>query len=156
MSQNNPKVHAALAIACIALALSVYTAVRGSSDPKTGGKCVDQEARDQTAKLRQTVADRDAVITRLVRGAGAPAASATAAAPSAPSTLAAPPAAAPESGPRLYTHFEIPNPAVSVTQKADGTYDIRTTDPALAGSVMQITAVTPSGDEDKLVIRIPQ
>jgi hypothetical protein len=152
MSQNNPKVLAGLAIACVALALSLYTAVRGSSAAKTGDKCVDQEARDQTARLRQTIAERDAVITRLVRGASAPAASPTAAAPSAPP----PPAAAPESGPRRYTHFEIPNPAVSVTQKDDGTYDIRTTDPALAGSVMQITAVTPSGDEDKLLIRIPQ
>lgn len=152
MSQSNPKVHAALAIACVALALSVYTAVRGSSDAPAGGKCVDQEARDQAAKLRQTLAERDAVLTRLVRGAAASGASATAAAPSAPP----PPAAPPESGPRRYVHFEIPNPAVSVTQKDDGTYDIRTTDPALAGSVLQITAVTPSGDEDKLLIRIPQ
>lgn len=148
MSQNNPKVHAALAIACIALALAMYTAVRGSSDAKTGDKCVDQEARDQTARLRQALAERDAVVTRLVRSASAQGAGAAAASP--------PPATPPEPGPRRYAHFEIPNPAVSVTQKDDGTYDIRTTDPALSGSVMQITAVTPSGQEDKMLIRIPQ
>ena len=152
MSQNNPKVHAALVIACVALAVAVYAVVRRSSDARPGGACVDQEARDQTARLRQAVAERDAVVTRLVRGAAAQGASSTAAAPPSPS----PPAPPPEPGPRRYTHFEIPNPAVSVTQKDDGTYDIHTTDPALAGSVMQITAVTPSGDEDKLLIRIPQ
>jgi hypothetical protein len=152
MSQNNPRGYAALGIACIALALSIYTAVRGSGDDRAGGKCVDQEARDQAARLRQTLADRDAVVARLARTVtaqgGGPAAAALAAA--APAT---PP---PDPGPRRYTHFEIPNPAVSVTQKDDGTYDIRTTDPALAGSVMQVTAVTSSGDEDKLLIRIPQ
>jgi hypothetical protein len=42
-----------------------------------------------------------------------------------------------------------------VTQKDDGTYDIRTTDPALSGTTMQITAVTATGDEDTLFIRIP-
>lgn len=151
MSQNHSKVHAALAIACIALALSVYAAIRGGAgDAKPTGTCVDQEARDQTARLRQALAERDAIVTRLVR-AGAPGAGSAVSAPSSPS----PPGTPPEPGPRRYTHFEIPNPAVSVTQKDDGTYDIRTTDPALAGSVLQITAVTPSGEEDKLLIRIP-
>lgn len=151
MSQNNPKVLAALAIACIALALSVYTAARRPRDAEPG-KCVDQEARDQMARLRQALAERDAVVTRLVRSAAAASPSTAVAEPLPPS----PPATPPEPGPRRYAHFEIPNPAVSVTQKDDGTYDIRTTDPALAGSVMQITAVTPSGEEDKFLIRIPQ
>lgn len=150
MSQNNPRGYAALGIACIALAVSIYTVVRGSGDGRAGGTCVDQEARDQAARLRQTLADRDAVVARLARTVtaqgGGPAAVAAAAA-------ATPPR---DPGPRRYTHFEIPNPAVTVTQKDDGTYDIRTTDPALAGSVMQVTAVTPSGDEEKLLIRIPQ
>jgi len=93
--------------------------------------------------------ERDAQLARLARAASAPSSSSNPTGPSpSPSTPSDP-------GPRRYTHFEIPNPAVTVTQKEDGTYDIRTTDPGLAGSVMQITAVTGSGEEDKLFIRIP-
>lgn len=152
MSQNNPKVHAALAIACIALALAIYTVVRGPSDAKATGSnaCIDREARDQTDKLRRALAERDALVAQLARAANAPGSTSTAVEPSQrPSPL-------PDPIPRRYARFETPNPAVSVTQKDDGTYDIRTTDPTLAGSVMQITAVTQSGDEDKLLIRIPQ
>src|SRR5262249_15324319 len=108
--------------------------------------------RDQTARLRQALVERDAVITRLARSAPAASPSTAVAEPLPP----LPPATPPESHPRRYAHFEIPNPAVSVTQKDDGTYDIHTTDPTLAGSVMQITAVTPSGEEDKFLIQIPQ
>jgi hypothetical protein len=151
MSQSNSKVHAALAIACIALALSIHTAVRGASEARPAGSStyIDQEARDQIDKLRRAVAERDALVARLARAANAPGSSSTAVEPSQP--LQAPP----DPGPRRYTHFEIPSPAVSVTQKDDGTYDIHTTDPTLAGSVIQITAVTQSGDEDKLLLRIP-
>lgn len=155
MNQHNLKIYAALAIACIALALSIHTAVRGPSEAKANGStCIDQEARDQMAKLRRALTERDALVAQLARAAnasgGTPAAAPTAVEPSQQ------PPTPPQPGLRRYTHFEIPNPAVSVTQKDDGTYDIRTTDPALAGSVMQITAVTQSGDEDKLLIRIPQ
>jgi hypothetical protein len=151
MSQNNPKVVAALAIACIALALSIHTAVRGPSEANGTGSsaCIDQEARNQVDRLRGALAERDALIARLARAANAPGAVPTTAGPSPP--LAGPP----DPGPRRYVHFEIPNPAVSVTQKDDGTYDIRTSDPTLAGQVVQITAVTQSGEEDKLLIRIP-
>jgi len=151
MSQNNSKVHAALVIACIALALSMYAVVRGPSDATTAGAnaCIDQEARAQTDKLRRALVDRDALVARLARAVNAPGGS-TAGEPA--QRLPAPP----DPGPRRFTHFETSNPAVSVTQKDDGTYDIRTTDPSLAGSVMQITAVTESGQEEKLMIRIPQ
>ena len=150
-SQHHRKVYAALAIACLALAVSIYTAVRGRGEaPETGPKvCIDQEARDQTDKLRRLLAERDARLDRLARAAGAPSSSPTPAEPSPASSTT------PDPGPRRYTHFESPNPAVTVTQKEDGTYDIRTTDPGLAGSVLQITAVTGSGEEDKLFIRIP-
>jgi hypothetical protein len=152
MSQNNPKVYVALVIACIALALSIHTAVRGPNEAKPIGSsaCIDQTARDQLDKLRRALAERDALVARLARADHVPSNSSNAIEASQP--LSTPP----DMGPRRYAHFEIPNPAVSVTQKDDGTYDIRTTDPALAGSVMQITAVTQSGDEDKLLIRIPQ
>jgi hypothetical protein len=49
----------------------------------------------------------------------------------------------------------VPNPAVTVTQKPNGTYDIRTTDPKLSGTSLAIKAVTSSGDEDTLVIQVP-
>ncbi len=152
MSQNNPKVYAALVIACIALALSMYTVVRGPSDAATTGSnaCIDQEARAQTDKLRHALAERDALVARLARAVNTPGGTSST---GEPSPRAATP---PDPGPRRFTHFETSNPAVSVTQKDDGTYDIRTTDPSLAGSVMQITAVTESGDEEKLMIRIPQ
>jgi hypothetical protein len=152
MSQNNPKVHAALVIACIALALSMYAVVRGPSEATTTGAnaCIDQEARAQTDKLRRALADRDALVARLARAVNAPGNASGAGEPS--QRLPAPP----DPGPRRFTHFETSNPAVSVTQKDDGSYDIRTTDPSLAGSVMHVTAVTESGEEEKLMIRIPQ
>jgi len=151
MSENRPKLPAALVIACAALALSIYAVARGASNAKEPGAnaCIDQEVRAQLDKLRRALAERDAVIARLARAASAPSGTSTAAEPSPR------PVTPPDPGPRRYARFETPNPAVSVTQKADGTYDIHTTDPALAGSVMQVTAVTQSGDEDKLLIRIP-
>jgi len=150
MSQN-PKLYAALVIACLALALSIHTALRGPSEAKPTGAsaCIDQEARGQLDQLRRAVVERDAVVAQLARAGNAPGSASTAAEPSPPR------ATPPEPGPRRYVHFEIPNPAVSVTQKDDGTYDIRTTDPALAGSIIQVTAVSPSGQEDKLLMRIP-
>jgi hypothetical protein len=151
MGRHNLKVYAALAIACLALALSIHTAVRGPGDAKATGSnaCVDREARDQMDKLSRALAERDARLARLARTASSPGGD--------PATAGSQQPPAPrEPGPRRYVHFEIPNPAVSVRQKDDGTYDIRTTDPSLAGSVLQITAVTKSGDEDKLFIRIPQ
>jgi hypothetical protein len=151
MSQNNSKIYAALAIACLALVLSLHTAMRGPSEAKApgAGACVDQVARDQVDKLRGALAERDAIIARLARAANAP--SGATAAPEPPPSPATPP----EPGPRRYVHFEIPSPAVSVTQKDDGTFDIRTTDPTLAGSVIQVTAFTQAGGEDKLLMRIP-
>jgi hypothetical protein len=152
MNQDSRKVYAALAIACLALALSIHTAVRGRSEGKPTGPsaCIDQEARDQTDQLRRAVVQRDALVAQLARAANAPAGTPTA---PEPSPRPAPPS---EPGPRRYAHFEVSNPAVSVTQKDDGSYDIHTTDPSLAGSVLQVTAVTQSGEEDKLLIRIPQ
>jgi hypothetical protein len=147
------KGYAALAIACLALAVSVYTALRGREPAPAAAPaaCVDQEARAQTDELRRLLVARDARIAQLAATA---AAAGSPAGPAAGAAAAAAPPVAP--GPRRYTHFEIPNPAVTVTQKEDGTYDIRTTDPALAGTVIEITAVTGSGEEDKMLIRIPQ
>ncbi|MGH2901763.1 MAG: hypothetical protein ACRDMZ_24020 [Solirubrobacteraceae bacterium] len=49
----------------------------------------------------------------------------------------------------------MPNPAVTVTQKPNGTYDIRTTDRKLSGTSLAIKAVTASGDQDTLIIQVP-
>lgn len=151
MSQNT-KLNAALVIACAALALSVRGALRGPTEatPAGGPTCVDQQARDQTERLRRAMAERDIATAGLARSAGAPAASSQSPSPS-PSSPSPPP----EGSPRYYAHFEVPNPAVTVTQKTDGTYDIRTTDPKLSGTTLKITAVTQAGDEDTLFIRIP-
>jgi hypothetical protein len=157
MSQNL-KLYAALGIACLALALSVHTALRGSRGATAPGSaaCVDPEARAQTALLRQALAERAAGLGRLGRTASAPDI-----APSAPDTAPSTVEPAPRREPseprrRQYARFETRNPAVSVTQQVDGSYEIRTTDPSLAGSVMEVTAVTSSGEEDKVFIRVPQ
>jgi hypothetical protein len=159
MSQNHSKVHAALAIACLALALSIYAAVRrpsGGESPATHA-CIDPEARDQVAVLRRALAERDALVGRLARAADAAGdGSNVAGKASPPGERSRGPETPSDPGRRRYAHFETPNPAVSVTQNADGSYDIRTTDSSLAGSIMQITAVTPSGEEDKVFVRIPQ
>jgi hypothetical protein len=155
MNQNSPKLVAALVIACLALALAMYAALRGPGAPAAGGTCADQEARDRIEQLRRALAERDALVARLARAASAPAVPAE---PSPPREAPAepPPEAPAGPGRPRYARFETPNPAVSVTQNADGSYEIRTTDPALAGSVMQVTAVTASGAQDKVFIRIPQ
>jgi len=151
MSQNSPKLVVALVLAGLALAVSVHTALRGPAAPAASDRmCIDQEARDRTDRLSRALAERDALVARLARAASAPV-------PPADTVESPPaPAAPPEPGRRRYARFETPNPAVSVTQNADGSYEIRTTDPALAGSVMQITAVTASGAQDKVFIRVPQ
>jgi hypothetical protein len=150
MSQHNPKVYAALGIASLALALSIYTAVRGRSEASAPGSsaCVDPDARAQVEKLRRALVERDARLAQLARATNVPG-------PDPAPVEAAQPAAPADPESRRYTRFEIPNPAVTVTPKDDGTFDIRTTDPALAGTVMQITAYTQSGDEQKVLIRIP-
>ncbi len=144
---------AALTVAGIALALSIYSTVRPSSQSKAAGPavCIDQEARGQLDQLRRAVAQRDAVIARLTATATMPSLDPTRGEP----LPTPPPSPAADPGPRRYARFEIPNPAVSVTQKADGLLDIHTTDPALSGSILTIVAVTESGDEDKFLIRIP-
>lgn len=157
-SRGTRAVYAALVIGCVALALAGYAVIRGGGGARgaAGAQCVDPEARAQLDQLRRALADRDALIARLVRAPAMPGVPGAPGGSALPAGSAQPAAAPPDPGPRLYTHFEIPNPAVTVTQKPDGILDIRTTDPSLAGQVMPITAVTKSGEEDKMLIRIPQ
>jgi hypothetical protein len=156
MTQNT-KLNAALVIAAAALAVSIYTAVRGPGDAASATHvCVDRDARDQADRLRKMLVERDALVTRLARAASAP----PGVPPSSPAAEpanagASQPSTPPDRKPRRYTHFEVPNPAVTVTQKDDGTYDIRSTDPRLSGTTLRITAVTQSGEEDTLLVRVP-
>src|SRR5262245_19400661 len=140
MSQgpSNRKFYAALAIAGLALALSIYATVRGQrSAPSAGsGVCVDQEARTQADRLRRALMERDALIARLAAAANVPGELRPVEAPALPVPAPKP---AEDRVSRRYARFEIPNPAVSVTQQADGKLEIRTTDPSLAGSVIYIT-----------------
>jgi hypothetical protein len=157
MSQNRWKAYVVPVIACAALALSIDAMRAGGpsvpSGPSGAERCVDQDAREQIDRLRRALADRDALVARLARASGTQgSAGATIEAAPPPSP---PPAEPVAPAPRRFVRFESPNPAVSVTQKADGSYDIRTTDPALAGTVVQITAVTAAGEEEKVLIRIP-
>lgn len=139
------KGYAALVLACAALALAIHAELRGAPPPGPAA-CVDQTARDQVTQLRRAVAERDAVLARLPPATAAPGAAR-------PAEPAEPPPADP--GPRRYVRFEVPNPAVRVTQKDDGTFDIRSTDPSLAGSILTVTAISESGAEDKVLIRVP-
>jgi hypothetical protein len=140
----------AVYIAGLALALAIYAVARG---PRTE-PCVDLQARDQLGALRRELAQRDATIQRLTRAPDAPA---TVAAPApAPADREPRFAPSPEPAQRRFARFETANPAVHVTQNADGGYDIQNTDPSLAGSVVEVTAVAPSGDQTKVLIRIPQ
>jgi hypothetical protein len=161
--QHNVKVYAPLAIAGLALAISIVTAVRGAGGAPAGGSgaCVDPEAREQLEKLRRALAERDVLLARLARapgGSGGSGGAGGAASGEAGSGGEAPQpgAAGSDAAARRFVRFVIPNPAVSVTQKEDGSYEIRTTDPSLVGSVLQVTGVTQSGEEQTLLIRIPQ
>jgi hypothetical protein len=153
---RDPKVYAALVIACAGLTLSIHTALREPvATTAPGAAYVEQRSRDQIEQLRRALAERDAMIARLARppvglGSSPPGADVPPVAP------AQQPSASRDLGPQRFAHFNVPNPAVSVTQKADGLYDIRTTDPALAGTVIQVSAVTESGEEVSLLLRIPQ
>jgi hypothetical protein len=156
---NKPRI--ALILACAALVLAgyaVYTARASGGASANGGACVDQNAREQVALLRRALVERDALVAQLARAAHVPAAvpSPTEAPTEPPSEAPPRPEVALDVRRRRYARFDSPNPAVSVTQNADGSYEIRTTDPALAGTILQVTAVTPSGDEDKVFIRVPQ
>lgn len=153
---SNARFYAAVAIAGVALALAIRANVRGgSASPGSGSACIDEVARTRTEELTRAIAQRDQVIAQLSRAAMVASvpggASASQGSPPAP-----PPALPGSSAIRRYAHLETSNPAVTVVQKDDGTYDIRTTDPALVGQTIIVTAVTATGEEDKMMIKIPE
>ena len=147
--------YAALVVAGGALALSIHTAVRDRGDAAgtpTGGVCVDADARAELAQLRRVAAIRDARVRVAAAAAGA-AGAAAAGGSDGDAVEATAPTVAP--GPRRYTRFEIPEPAVTVTQGADGAIEIHTRDPALSGRVLTIHAITDGGERDEMMIRVP-
>jgi hypothetical protein len=140
----------ALVIATIALVIAIHGHGRSNvpdakhADPAA---CVDQQAREQTEKLAVAVArqnaQRDERIAELAAGDHADRGSDANKAP-----------APRDSGPVLFEHFDVPNPAVTVTQKPDGVIEAHATDPGLKGTVMTIKAYTKSGDEQTMYVRI--
>jgi hypothetical protein len=70
------KLHAALAIACLALALSIYTAVRGPGGAPAAitSETIDRYATEQTDKLPPVIAARDGKRARIPRPQSGPAA----------------------------------------------------------------------------------
>jgi len=146
------------AIACVAVGL-VVAAVAGRTRGAASiapGACVDGAARDQITELRRVVMEQAARTTQLARVAERLPTPATAAAPAPRQAAPRQAAPAPDLGPRRYARFEASSDALRVEQRPDGTYDVRTTDPALAGSLARVVAVTASGDEDELIVRIPE
>src|SRR5262249_27726864 len=117
------------------------------------GACVDQQARDQTERLRRLLTERDAMLTQLARSASSPAATPLQSPSGPPSGPPSAPSETPR--PRRFTRFEVANPAVTVSQNDNGTYHGHTTYPKLAGSTVQVTAVAENGDEMTLYIRVP-
>jgi hypothetical protein len=158
---RSPVGHIALGAAFLAVALSIYAINRVGPGRYVEHVCVDEEARREVAALRQTVAQRDAVIASLGRridgasGSGSGSAGA-ATVPGAPTDPANPgPPVVEQADARRFVRFEVPNPAVTVTQKDDGTLEVRTTDPSLAGSVLTVTAITANGHQERVLVRVP-
>jgi hypothetical protein len=112
--------------------------------------CVDEDARRDLAMLTRTVAERRASEPK----PGTPAPPPPIATPGTTSTPGAA-TSTPDASPRRYQSIKSPNPALSVAQKDDGSYEIKTTDPALSGSVVVVTGVRPSGEEETLFVRVP-
>lgn len=139
--------YAALAIAVVALVLAIRASMRTSSvAPAAKADCVDQQARERLDAMSRTLAERELAIARLTSSLANAGSAGTSATPALPQG---------SDGIVHFAHIESPNPAVTVTQKADGSYDIRTTDPKLSGQIIVVTAVTATGEEQKLNVRVP-
>jgi hypothetical protein len=114
--------------------------------------CVDADARAAVERLRREVALNEAAqrVSALPPGVLPPGA------PGAPP--AAPLAAegrVPVGEFRRYARIETSNPNVTVAQRQDGSYDVKTSDPSLAGTVLPVKAISSDGYEDTILIRIP-
>ncbi len=160
MAESKREIYAVGVVASAALAVSVAGFVRDRRPPAAppataASACADPDARAAVEQLRREVALLTASL-------------ATRSAPSAPpgmplgGTAGTPPSGGGTPRPnvpvgefRRYAHMETSNPAVTVVQKEDGTYDVKTTDPALAGTVILATATGRDGVVDQIWVRIP-
>ena len=141
------------AIACAALALSVrasFSAPKTAPAPATPtASCVDPEARALAESVQRTLIAQSMNPARVaVAAPGASSGSAAAAAPTRDPSIT-------DAGWRKYVRFEVANPSVKVTQRDDGVFDVKTTDPALRGSVVSMQAFTKTGESDQIFVRVP-
>ena len=158
MTASKREVYAALAMSVVALAVGVAALARGRSAAPTASSCVDAQARATLDQLRREVAAADARALSRLGPTSPPTPTPVPAAPSAdaPASTANAAAAPASTGAiRRYARIEAADPAVTVVQLEDGTYDIKTKDPSLAGSVVVARATTPDGRVDQLMIHVP-
>jgi hypothetical protein len=160
MAASKVEVYAALGVSVVALAVGATALVQGrGAPPPPVAACVDKEARATLDQVRRELTAADArAMSRLAMpppfpSPPVPDATHAEAAPSA--QAAAAPAASDNGGIRRYKHIETANPAVSVVQREDGNYDIKTTDPSLAGSVVVGRATMADGHVDQLFFHVP-
>jgi hypothetical protein len=165
MSESKKERYAVGAIACAALVVSVVALVRGRREPApivaSGGPCACasacaevEEARASVERMSRAMALREAAQAKL-RPSSPPPGMPPDAVPDGPPPRSTP---SPDAGRWLrYTSFKVSNPAITIAQKEEnGLLDVKTSDPALAGSIVSVTATTTDGDEIQLSVRVPR
>lgn len=148
--------YAPVAISIAALGVALFASNRGPSPGEAASNpqpvasitaCVDADARQELAQLRARLEAREKV------PAPRPLEATAIATPTAlPGPTGKP---KPGDGIRRYTRFEGVDPRVTIVQKDDGIFDIKTRDPSLSGTIMSIIAVGDDGVGDQMMIRIP-
>jgi hypothetical protein len=170
MSESKKELYAVGAIACAALAVSVVALVQGRREPAPivasggPGACASacaavEEARASVERIWRAMALREAALA----AAGSPPPGGPSPPPEAPPEPDAGGAASrsmlsPDAGRWLrYTAFKVSNPAITIAQReADGLLDVETSDPALAGTIVPVTATTTDGKEIHLLVKVPR
>jgi hypothetical protein len=157
MSESKKGLYAVGAIACAALVTSVAGLVRGRSSPAqaaapaSASACVDAEARASLERVWGAMGQREAAQAKGPVGSLLPGAP-----PPWGADSSAVPQRKPHKGPMRFVSFKVPNPALTVVQREDGVIDAKTTDPTLAGTIVQVTATDIDGRELPLLVKVPQ
>lgn len=76
-------------------------------------------------------------------------------APVAPASASAAADAGPQRTIPVITRFNVPNPAVNVTQRENGTLEVVNSDPKLAGTQLSIEGITADGKVLTFDVRVP-
>jgi hypothetical protein len=156
MAESKKGIYAVGVVASAALAVSVASFVRDHRPPPApaataASACADPDARAAVEQLRREVA----LLTAALATRSAPSAPPGGMGGTPPGGGGAPRSNVPVGEFRRYAHMETSNPAVTVVQKEDGIYDVKTTDPTLAGTVVLATATGRDGVVDQIWVRVP-